>query len=134
MPPRGSCSEDIQSSSKHFCEFSEPFHFLGSCSHALEKQNIACHISKQRMSQSSAIATTANSELVSPEGTQEGKNTCHLAAIRLQPPAMGGPEETQDFKTQILAPDNGGSYQMNDSSELRLLHLPTYRKELNSLT
>ena len=72
MPPRGSCSEDIQSSSKHFCEFSEPFHFLGSCSHALEKQNIACHISKQRMSQSSAIATTANSELVSPEGTQEG--------------------------------------------------------------
>ena len=92
------------------------------------------HISKQRKLQSSANAGTTNGELVSPEGTQEGKNTCQLAAIRLQPPAMGGPEETQDFKTQILAPDNGGSYQMNDSSELRLLHLPTYRKELNSLT
>ena len=26
-----------------------------------------------------------HSELVSPEGTQEGKNTCHLAAIRQQP-------------------------------------------------
>ena len=32
-----------------------------------------CHISKQRMSQSSAVTTTASGELVSPEGTQEGK-------------------------------------------------------------
>ena len=28
---------------------------------------------------------TTEGELVSPEGTQEGKNTCQLAAIRLQP-------------------------------------------------
>ena len=33
-----------------------------------EKWNIACHISKQRMSQSSVIAATANSsELMSPD-------------------------------------------------------------------
>ena len=37
------------------------------------------------MSQSSAIAATMDGELMSPEGTQEGKNTCHLAAIKLQP-------------------------------------------------
>ena len=37
-----------------------------------EKWNTACHISKQRMSQSSAIAATSDGALVSPEGTQEG--------------------------------------------------------------
>ena len=37
-------------------------------------------------------------ELVSPEGTQEGKNSCHLAAIRLQPIPTVSPEETQDLK------------------------------------
>ena len=51
-------------------------------SHLTEKWNISCQISKQRISQSSAIAVTTEGELVSPEGTQEGKNTCHLAAIR----------------------------------------------------
>ena len=52
---------------------------------AFEKWNISCHISKQRMSESSAIVATKEGKLVNPEGTQEGKNTCHLAAIRLQP-------------------------------------------------
>ena len=33
--------------------------------------------------------------MVSPEGTQEGKNTCHLVAIR---PTVS-PEEIQDVKT-----------------------------------
>ena len=37
-----------------------------------DKWNVACHISKQRMSQSSAIVATVDGELVSPEGTQEG--------------------------------------------------------------
>ena len=32
-----------------------------------------------KMSQLSVIATTASSELASPEGTQEGKNTYHRA-------------------------------------------------------
>ena len=49
-----------------------------------DKWNIACHISKQRMSQSSAIAVTADSELVSPEGTQEGKE--YLPSSSHHPP------------------------------------------------
>ena len=32
-------------------------------------------------------------ELVISEGTQEGKNTCHLAAITLQPLPTVSPEE-----------------------------------------
>ena len=41
------------------------------------------------MSQSSVIAATE-------DGIQEGKNTCHLAAIRLQSLALVSPGETQD--------------------------------------
>ena len=59
-----------------------------------EKWNICCHISKQRMPQSSAIAATTDGKQVSPEGTEEGKNTCHLGAINLQPLPMVSPEET----------------------------------------
>ena len=73
-------------------------------------------------------------ELVSPEGTQEGKNTCHLAAIRLQPLPTANPEETHAVKTRILAPDSWGAYQKNCFSEPRLLHLPIHEKMLNSLT
>ena len=51
------------------------------------------------MSQSSAIADTMDGELVSPEGTEEEKNTCHPAAISLQPLPTGSLEETQDVKT-----------------------------------
>ena len=46
-----------------------------------EKWNIPCHISKQRMSQSSVIKATMDGKLVSPE-------------------------KTQDVKTQVLALDN----------------------------
>ena len=67
------------------------------------KWNIACHIGKQRMSQSSAI-TALQRDLVSSKGTQEGKNTCHLAAIRLQPLPTMSPEEIQDVKTQDTGP------------------------------
>ena len=38
------------------------------------------------------------------------------------------------WKHRILAPDSWDTYQRNDFSEPRLLHLPTYRKVLNSLT
>ena len=69
-----------------------------------EKWNISCHIHKQRMSQSSATAATTDGELVSSEGTQEGKNTFHLAAIRLQPLPMVSLEETQDVKAQDTGP------------------------------
>ena len=44
------------------------------------------------------------SELGSLEETQEGKNTCHLAAIRLQPLSMVNPEEISDVETQDIDP------------------------------
>ena len=50
------------------------------------------------MSQSSAMAATTNGELLNLEGTQEEKNICHLAVIRLQPLPTVSPEETQDVK------------------------------------
>ena len=46
-----------------------------------EQWNTSCHVSKQRMSQSSAIAVTTAGEPVSPVEAQGAKNTCPLAAI-----------------------------------------------------
>ena len=56
------------------------------------------------MSQSSVTAATMDGELVSPEGPQKGKNTCHPAAIKLQSLLMVSSEETQDVKTQDTGP------------------------------
>ena len=56
------------------------------------------------MAQSPVIAATKDSKLVNPGGPQPGKNTCHLAPIRLQPLAMVSPKETQDVKTQDTGP------------------------------
>ena len=69
-----------------------------------DKWNISHHTGKQNTSQSSVIAATPDGELVSPEGTQEGKNICHPAAVRLQPLPMVNPEETQDVKTRDPSP------------------------------
>ena len=56
------------------------------------------------MSQALEIAATTNGELVSTEGTRNGKNTCHLAAIRLQPLPVVSPEGNQHIKTQDTDP------------------------------
>ena len=56
------------------------------------------------MSQSPAIAATTEGELVSPDGIQEGKNTCLPAAVRLQPLPTVSPGETLDVKTQDIGP------------------------------
>ena len=53
--------------------------------------------------QSSSIAALQH-ELVSLEEAQEGKNACHLAAIRLQPLPTVSLEETQDVKIQYTGP------------------------------
>ena len=45
-----------------------------------------------------AAVTTMDGEWVSSEGTQEGKNTCHLAAVRLQLLPAANLEETQGVK------------------------------------
>ena len=58
------------------------------------------NINKQMMPQSSAIAATTDGELVSPEETQEAKNACRLAPIKLHSLHTVNPEETQDVKTQ----------------------------------
>ena len=42
---------------------------------------------------------TTNGKLVSPEETQEEKNTCPLAVIRRQPLTTVSPEEAQEVKT-----------------------------------
>ena len=56
------------------------------------------------MSKSSAIAVTADSELMTLEGTQERKNTCHLGAITLKLLPMLSPKKTQDVMTQDTGP------------------------------
>ena len=38
-------------------------------------------------------------KLMSLEATQEGKNTCHLAAVKLKPLPMVNQEEAQNVKT-----------------------------------
>ena len=62
-----------------------------------EEWNISCHIVNNRC-HSSAISATTEGKLVSPEGTQEGKNICYLAAIKLLPPPTVKPKEAQDMK------------------------------------
>ena len=56
------------------------------------------------MSQLLAIAATTENEQVRPEGIREGKNTCHLASIRIQPLPTVSPKEAQDVKTQDAGP------------------------------
>ena len=58
-------------------------------------------ISVNNRCQSSAISATTEGELVSPEGTQEGKNIYYLAAIRLLPLPMVSPKEAQDVKNRM---------------------------------
>ena len=47
----------------------------------------------------SEVGATAPDVPMSPEGTQEIKNTCHPAGIRLRPFLTMSPEEIQDVKT-----------------------------------
>ena len=100
-----------------------------------KKWIISCHISKQRRSQSSEIAAPTDGELMSPKGTQEGKNTCNPAAITMQPHSTVSSKEAQDVeKHRILGQDSWNAYQRNDFNEPITSHLPIHRKALNSLT
>ena len=89
--------------------------------------NKGCH-SHQRLQPQPKVTWWAPREL------RKEKNTCHLAAIRLQPRPRLSPEETPMWKHWILALESWGAYQRNDFSEPRFLHLPMHRKVLNSLT
>ena len=73
--------------------------------HPVKKWNISCHVSKQSMSQSSAIAALL-----------------HVSLRKLKM-----------WKHRILTPDSWGAYERNDFSEHRLLHLSMHGKVLSSL-
>ena len=72
----------------------------------------------------------------SPEGTQDGdKQAAHHQAIsHCSCPKQCTLRGFRMAKNRILALDSYSVYQRNDFNELRLLHLPILRKELNSLT
>ena len=85
------------------------------------------------MSQS-AVVTALQCQLVNPKGTQEEEkylwSTTHQTAATPydEPQGSSGCE-----KHNILAPDRWTTFERNDFSEPRLLHLPIYREVLNSL-
>ena len=62
------------------------------------------------------------------------ENTCHLEAVRLKPQPMVSPEETQDVTRQGTSPRQLRCISREWFQWARLLHHPTYRKALNSLT
>ena len=67
-------------------------------------------------------------EFLSPKGTQEGEEYLWSTPYS-EPQGSSGSE-----KHRRLAQDSWDMYERNDFSEPRLLHLPIYRKALNSLT
>ena len=75
--------------------------------HWTEEWSISCHISKQRMSRSSGTSATANSELVSPDRTQERKEYLLSSSHSLQSLPTVSPEETWDVKIQDTGPGQG---------------------------
>ena len=91
-------------------------------------------LNKGCQSKSSVIAATEDGELMSLEETQEKKNICHLAAIRLQPLPMLSPKETQDVEDTGYWPQIGEVPIKGMISVSPDLHLPIHRKALNSLT
>ena len=76
--------------------------------------NISCHISEQRMSQSSAIAATAEGELVSPEGTQKRKEYLPSSSPQTaatpcgEPCGNSGCENTGHWPQRAEVPIKGG--------------------------
>ena len=97
-------------------------------------RNIAFHISKQRMLQSTVIAATSKCKPVSPEGTQEGNKEYLPSRSHYRYSLWWALRKVKRWKHRILAPDSWGAYQRSDSSEPRPLHLPIQRKALSSST
>ena len=56
------------------------------------------------MSQSLAVVATVYGELVSPEGTQEGKEYLPSSSHQTAATPYGNPEETHDVKIQNTGP------------------------------
>ena len=81
-----------------------------------KNSNAACHISKHRMLQSSAIAATLNNWALG-ELKLETRNACHLAVSKLKPPEWCSLRKLRMWKHRILAPDSWGADQRNDFTE-----------------
>lgn len=96
-----------------------------------EKQNTACHVSKQMVSPPSVIA---HSELVGSEATQEAENACHPAACSLQPLPTVSPEGAQDGETRDAGPGQLRRRSRSDFSQPRLLCLPHTQKSAKFLS
>ena len=97
------------------------------CDQSCVKWSIYFHIGKQRCHSHWQMQPSGVSWWALREFRKE-KNTCDLTAIK---PA--GLLWTGNVKTQELAPDSRDTYETDDFSEPRCLHLPIQRK-LNSLT
>ena len=69
-----------------------------------EKWNVACPVSKQRMSQSAVIVASRDGKLVSPEGTQEAKEYLWFSSHQTAATPYYEPEDTQYLKTQHTGP------------------------------
>ena len=68
-------------------------------------------------------------------GNTEGKECLPSSSHQTAATPSGEPQGSSGCeKHRILAPDSWDAYQRNNFSELRLLHLPIYRKALNSFT
>ena len=89
--------------------------------------NKGCHNHQQ-------LQPPSEGELVRTEGAQEGMNTCHLAAIKLQPLPIMNPEEAQDVKNTGYWPYITEVYIKGMTYVGGHLHPPMHRKALNFLT
>ena len=96
---------------------------------------LACHISKTK-----DVAATKPSHYSRPD-SEPWKNSgwrqtsCSLPSLQpLQSLPTVHIEGIQDGEKQDMTPESWGAFQRNDFSEPSLLHLPTHRKVLNSLT
>ena len=82
------------------------------------RNGIFPHISKQECQSHQQLQLSWMVSLWALKGTQEGKNTCHLVAIRVQALPMLSPEEPRMWKNSIFTPDSPGTYQRSNSVSL----------------
>ena len=102
-------------------------------SHSSKKWSISCHYQYAMLWQSS-VTSSLPCELLSPKGTLEGEylrsGSCQMAAT----PYGESQGNSGCEKHRVLAQDSSDTHERKDFSEPKLLHLPIYRKALNSLT
>ena len=98
-----------------------------------EKWSIACHISKQRISQPSAVSHH-RWWVAEPWGNSEGKSICYPATIRCSHSLWWALRNSGCENTGYWLQIAEIQYQRNDFNEPRLLHLPIHERALNSLT